>query len=284
MKLLFAFTLILSCALFVSCGSDNGEADSSAGDDGSNPNGQTDPSSRDGSKTGSTFGFESPDEALDAYTKALTEADEEAFRKIAANYDFLMERLDGGISFHTDVEHEEAARRTLIGIADLQGLADGVLSKRFPVEIDGESAMIVNLYEDYTIDDQFWKWEFEKMRGKWNIVGDESGDAKDLPGDYKWDKNIADVSAEMRDFISGFNGESDAVEAALAKYKAEGAKTGIFSLYGFRQPAVIQKEEADGTVCYTLSAIGGKLRHQFLVYWKDGKIVSIKDKELIEEK
>jgi len=77
--------------------------------------------------------------------------------------------------------------------------------------------------------------------------------------------------------------ESDAVEAALAKYKAEGANTGLFRLYGIDRSAVIQKEEVDGTVCYTLSAIVGMSRQQFLVYWKDGKIVSIKDKQLVEE-
>ncbi len=262
MKLLFASTLILNCALFVSCGSDNGEAD---------------PSTSDGSNTGSALGFESPDEALDAYQEALTEGDEEAFRKIAANFDVMIDGLDAGISFRNDMEPEEAARETLIGIADLQGLAEGVLSKRFAAEIDGDSAMIVNLFENDKIEDQFWKGEFEKKRGKWYFVGDESGDAKDLPGDYKWDKNIADVSDEMRDFISGFNGESDAVEAALAKYKAEGANTGLFRHYGIDQPAVIQKEEVDGTVCYTLSAIVGMSRQQFLVCWKDGKIVSIKE-------
>jgi hypothetical protein len=269
MKSLFTFTFILSYTLlFAACSSDKSEDEQSSASDG-----DTD--------RGPAFGFESPDEALDAYTKALREGDEEGFRKIAANYFIIMEGLDEGISFHNDKTPEEAAKATLLGIADVQGLAEGALSKRLPAEIDGDVATIVNLHEDHTIEDQFIQFEFEKARGKWNIVGADDGDAKDLPGDHEWDKNIADVSDEMLDFIGEFNGESDAVKAALANHAADDADVGLFKMYGCKQPAVVKKEEVDGAVRYTLHVIVGMSRQKFFVSWKDGKITSIKDLDLI---
>ena len=90
MKSLFTFTFILSCVLLAACSGDKSE------------DGDTD--------EGPAFGFDSPDEALDAYTKALREGDEEEFRKVAENYFTGTQGLDGGISFRSEMEPKEAAK------------------------------------------------------------------------------------------------------------------------------------------------------------------------------
>jgi hypothetical protein len=208
----------------------------------------------------------------------MAEGDEAAFRNVAANNEDAIGALEAAIFFDKDMEPKEAARLNLIAMAEMQGLAK-VLSMRFPAEINGDRATIVHVFEDtgfFVLEDKFRKWQFEKKGGKWTIIGSEFGAAKKLPNRYKWDKNIADMSDEMRDFISQFNGTRDAVEAALAKY-AVGVDADGMDFYALEQPAVTKKEEIDGAVCNTLSTTSGAIRRRYLICWKDNKVVSIKD-------
>jgi len=224
-------------------------------------------------------GFNTPEEALDAYGKALEQGDEAAYRGIMAKDTEAIEGLDAIIALQTDMSPEEAAKVNLKAMAQPQGFG-GVPSKRFPAEIDGDKAVIVHLFESASVvdrADKFCKWQFEKSGDKWYLMGSESGEAADLPAKYAWDKNIADVSPEMKDFISGFDGTSEKVEAALAKH-APGVETDM-GLYGLEDPAVVAREESDGQVRYTLRTKAGMTTPTFIVSWKDGKIVAIEEKE-----
>lgn len=227
----------------------------------------------------SAQGFKTPVEALDAYGKAMEKGDEATFRKVAAKFDTGIEGLDAIISLQTDMEPAEAAKINLIELASIQGFGD-VASKRFETEIDGDKAVIVQVFEDsgaFNMGDKFRKWIFEKSGDQWYLVDSEFGDAKDLPEKYEWDKNIADVSDAMRDFVSGFDGTAEAVEAALAKY-AEGVDTnmGFFTL---EEPVISAKEMKDGQECYTLRVKSGSILRTYTICWQGDKIVSIEEVE-----
>lgn len=223
-------------------------------------------------------GFDTPELALDAYGKALEQGDEAAFRSVAAKDQEALDFLDAAVKLQTDMSPEEAAKVNLKALAPVQGFGD-VPSKRFPAEIDGDKAVIVHLFESASVvdrADKFRKWKFEKSGDKWYLVGSEFGEAANLPAKYAWDKNIADVSPEMKDFISGFDGTSEKVEAALAKH-APGVETDM-GLYGLEDPAVVGREEKDGQVRYTLRTKAGMTARTFIISWKDGKIVAIEEK------
>ena len=80
----------------------------------------------------------------------------------------------------------------------------------------------------------------------------------------------------MKEFISGFDGTSEAVESAIAKHRAnEEIETANMDFYTLEQPAVIKKEAKDGQTCYTLQVKAGSTRTTYLIYWKDQKITAI---------
>ena len=258
--------VVLSCGVLVSCGGNKSDS------------GKADPAGKSTEPTVETpavpaIGFDSPDAALDALAKALKDQDEKAFRKTAGKHFRMMQDLESGISFHNDKKPADPAKATLAMNAVDLGFVK-VQSKRFPAEIDGDSATIVCVFES-TSYDRFEKWQFKKESGKWYLVDSASGKSQDLPAKYKWDKSIADVSKEMKDFISGFRGDSDATNAMLKKY-ADGVSAGLMKYAGMEQPVVIKKDVADGKDCYLLNLIGGQTRYQYRICWKDGKIVSIK--------
>lgn len=83
-----------------------------------------------------------------------------------------------------------------------------------------------------------------------------------------------EVSAEMKDFISGFNGTDAAVSTALKKHGAtEEIKEHDMGMYGLKEPKVTAK---DGD-CYTLVCKSGMVENKYKVCWKEGKINSIAD-------
>ena len=224
-------------------------------------------------------GFDTPEKALDAYGKALEQGDEAAYRSIMARNEEEIEGLDAIIAADSGMSPEEAAKVNLKAMAPEQGFG-GVPSKRFPAKIDGDKAVIVQVFESTSaVDraDRFRKWQFEKSDDKWYLVGSEKGEAADLPKEYAWGKSIADVSPEMKDFISGFDGTSEKVEAALAKH-AVGVETDM-GMYGLEDPAVVAREEKDGQVRYTLRTKAGMTTPTFIISWKDGKIVAIEEKK-----
>lgn len=220
-------------------------------------------------------GFATPVEALDAYGKALEKGDEAAFRKIAARFKTALEGLDAIVAMQSDMKPSQAASANLKEMSKLQGFG-GVAFKRFATEIDGDDAVIVQVFEDsggLSLNDRFRKWMFEKSGGQWYLSDSKFGDAKDLPSKYAWDKNISDVSDVMRDFVSGFDGTSEKVEAALAKY-AKGVETNM-GLYNLKSPTITAKEEKDGKECYTLKVRSGSIAQIYKVCWQGQKITSI---------
>ncbi len=143
--------------------------------------------------TGTATGFDTPDLALDAYRDAMEQGDAAAFRSIMARDREAIEGFDAIVSMETDMSPEEAAKVNLQALAPMQGFGD-VRSKRFPAEIDGNRAEIVQVFEDNgfgSVSDRFRRWQFEKSGGKWYLVGSEFGQAADLPEKYTWDKDEA---------------------------------------------------------------------------------------------
>jgi hypothetical protein len=130
--------------------------------------------------------------------------------------------------------------------------------------------------------DRFRKWFFENSDGKWYLVGSEFGDAADLPAKYAWDKYPSipesEISPEMKGFVSGFDGTSEKVEAALAKY-AQGVDTDM-GYVALDDPSVVAKEEKDGRVYYTLKCKAGIGINTYVIGWEGSKIVSIGDVDL----
>ncbi len=83
-----------------------------------------------------------------------------------------------------------------------------------------------------------------------------------------------EVSTEMSDFISGFNGDAAEVSKALEKYGAnEEVKDANMAMYNLDAPKVTA---VDGS-CYTLVCKSGLVENTYTVCWEDGKITSIED-------
>ena len=83
------------------------------------------------------------------------------------------------------------------------------------------------------------------------------------------------VSAEMKDFVSAFNGKSTTVEAQLAKYaSSEEIKNHDMGMYNLESPEVIA---AEGD-CFTVKCKSGMVENTYVVCWKDKKIASITEK------
>jgi hypothetical protein len=89
------------------------------------------------------------------------------------------------------------------------------------------------------------------------------------------------VSAEMKDFMSYFNGDGKKTDEALDKYRAKDADvldmTGSLSIVDAK---VLKAEKKDGEERYTMYAKTGIAMRTFLIVWKDKKIQRIKQLSL----
>ena len=84
--------------------------------------------------------------------------------------------------------------------------------------------------------------------------------------------NNGEVSPEMEDFISGFNGTYEAVEAALADYGAtDDIVNHDMGMYNLEEAEIIG---SDGN-CYSFVSQSGVFKNTYEVCWEGGKIVSI---------
>lgn len=92
----------------------------------------------------------------------------------------------------------------------------------------------------------------------------------------KTDKEASDknVSAEMTAFMGMLEGKSEATEAALTKYSADGLDKKDMGMYDLKDPKVIATEKD----CYTLEAKSGMTVRTYVLCWEAGKIKSIEDK------
>jgi hypothetical protein len=85
------------------------------------------------------------------------------------------------------------------------------------------------------------------------------------------------VSAEMKDFMSYFNGDGKKTDEAVAKYKAKDAETSDMSGELSIVDAKVLKSEKKGTEDhFTMFAKTGDAKRTFLIVWKDKKIQKIK--------
>ena len=182
---------LLFVVLFAGCGSDEAEKQTGAGGKASNG-----PAAKAGAAdTGgggddsSAGGFDTPDAALDAYGKSLMDGDMAAFRKIAAKDSRAVAGMEAIIQMQKDKSPEEAAKINLQALAPHQGFGDAV-SKRFAAEVDGDNAVIVQLFEREIAFERkihFRKFKFSKSDGRWSLVGSDAGEASELPDRYAWD-------------------------------------------------------------------------------------------------
>ena len=98
------------------------------------------------------------------------------------------------------------------------------------------------------------------------------GESDDASGEEGECGAKIEVSAEMSDFIGGFNGSYTAVEAGLEKYGAtEEIVDHDMGMYDLKDPKVTAK---DGD-CYTVVCKSGMVENTYNVCWEGGKIVSI---------
>jgi len=85
------------------------------------------------------------------------------------------------------------------------------------------------------------------------------------------------VSAEMKDFMSYFNGDGKKTDEAVAKYKAKDAETADMSgELSIVDAKVLKSEKKDNEDHYTMFAKTGDAKRTFLIVWKDKKIQKIK--------
>jgi hypothetical protein len=85
------------------------------------------------------------------------------------------------------------------------------------------------------------------------------------------------VSAEMKDFMSYFNGDGKKTDEAIAKYKAKDGETSDMSGELSVVDAKVLKSEKKGAEDhYTMYAKTGDAKRTFLIVWKDKKIQKIK--------
>jgi hypothetical protein len=91
-----------------------------------------------------------------------------------------------------------------------------------------------------------------------------------------------DVSAEMKDFISGIDGSEGPIDKALAKYVAEGVNTDDIKERAYSAPKIVKLEKKGDQDCYTLNLVGGVFTFTFELCWEGGKIVEIKQLQMIE--
>lgn len=154
-----------------------------------------------GGGNSSAQGFDSPDAALDAYGKAMVDGDGVAYRKLAAKDAKAIQGLDVLVQFEKGKSPAEAAKINLQALAPNQGFGNAV-GKRFPAEVNGDNAVIVQVFERpiaLKTEIHFRKFKFSKSSGKWYLVGSEFGEASTLPEKYAWNKveeiKVVDSSA-----------------------------------------------------------------------------------------
>lgn len=179
---------LLYMLFFVGCGSNGGEHQQAGEANNGGPQ--------------ESDGFDTPDQALDAYGKSLVDGDSEAYRRVAAKDSKAIRGLDAIIQMETGKTPEEAAKINLQSLAPMQGFGD-VPSKRFPAEITGDDATIVQVFERSIALQKvvhFRKFRFRKSGSKWHLVGSEFGEASELPDKYAWNAESAELtdSAQQR--------------------------------------------------------------------------------------
>jgi hypothetical protein len=131
----------------------------------------------------SSGGFNTPLEALDALGKAMVAGDTKSYRRIAAKDADAIKGLDALIAFD---KTDSVGDQTLKSLAPNQGF--GVSARRFPAEINGDRATIVQLFERKRMADRihFRKFIFSKNGGRWFLVDSEFGSAAKLPPKLAW--------------------------------------------------------------------------------------------------
>lgn len=182
-SVLFAIILAVACG----CGSDEPPA---------LPDGSAKAESVAGS---SAQGFDTPDATLAAYGKSLVDGDGAAYRKIVAQDARAIAGLDAIIQLEKGMSPVEAERINLPAIATNQGFG-GTASRRFPAEISGDNAVIVQLFErklGQKTEIHFRKFKFTKSGSKWHFAGSDFGEAAELAAKYAWDKGAATSSVAL---------------------------------------------------------------------------------------
>jgi hypothetical protein len=86
------------------------------------------------------------------------------------------------------------------------------------------------------------------------------------------------VSAEMKAFLAGFNGDYKAVKAALKKHGAPGLDDKDMGIMNLESPKVTAAGKQGARQCYTFEATAGITVRTYGVCWEGGKIVTVEDK------
>ncbi len=196
--------LAIVCLSLAACGGGGGGHDGTGDGRKADGSGASAKSSGGGNKESAAGGFETPDAALDAYGKALEEGDYAAFRKIGAKDTQTLRGFEAIISLQKNMSHDEAAKINLQALAPMQGFGDAV-ARRFPTEIDGDQAVIVQLFErEFAFEKEigYRKFLFTRSGGSWHLTSQEAGPASKLPAKYDWDnapQSGATGAAEVSD-------------------------------------------------------------------------------------
>lgn len=82
------------------------------------------------------------------------------------------------------------------------------------------------------------------------------------------------VPAEMTEFMGMLKGKSDATDAALTKYAADGLDKKDMQMYDLKNPKVLSADKD----CCTMEAKSGMTTRTYVLCWEAGKIKSIEDK------
>lgn len=91
----------------------------------------------------------------------------------------------------------------------------------------------------------------------------------------------AKTSKNMNDFLGGF-GSSDSVSASLKKFAAPGADTADMGIYDLKDPKVVESKIEGSSETYTIHTKAGITQRAWVLEWKDGKIVGVKDKGFVQ--
>jgi hypothetical protein len=101
--------------------------------------------------------------------------------------------------------------------------------------------------------------------------------AKAKPAATKTQAAKPNVSENMKSFIAMFNGDSKAVEDALAKYEKQGLDRHDMDMYNLMDPKVVSAEVAGKQEKYLMEVKSGVTTRKFEISWEDGKISEVKD-------
>jgi Leucine-rich repeat (LRR) protein len=147
-------------------------------------------------------GFATPDQAMDAYVKALRERDVTAYKACLAKN---KEMLDSNQTFvQLDARQKtpagiEAAYQDLLRFLYENRWQEGK-HNRFPAEIDGDKAVVISIWEwqpNPTEPYRYDKHEFAKINGRWFQTAESWGMAEDLDENkYAWDTGKRRIGKE----------------------------------------------------------------------------------------